>query len=1340
MLFALSGNQCAHPDCALPVTDRRTVLVAEVCHIHPRRPGNPVHPRWNPDLSEDELNDISNLILLCRHHHRIVDRTEAGLYSADQLKQWKDDHERKRLPPQHESYGHFPASLVDQAILADLQEIRNGRFLGDFQATQRCLQLGTALTKGDYLAGTPATRCRALAWCARLLAPESSLPKAKELLQSAQELDRGDEVTIAAAVIRSREEDYQHALASLARVESPMARSAALGIVARETSAQEAIQWASDAGLEVADFDEDGKTLLLAYSLESGDWKRAGTIATAVVCGGGDNPPSLDYLAALAHLLHTVPEEFRQAVRDQEIVVATGLPLASDNRALRYRRLARQHFRAAFITAQGLGCTASASLYEEYALWLELLDPECRLAARVELEMRIQKPAENIRIVPLAVKGEVEINLDEIDQAIRSEAARHGGATPATAAARLALATARGAPGAVADYIDLHRADFAGHVDQLILGTLEADALAQAGRVERARSRLNQLLEDGLPSAEADRLHESIAKAEGEDTTASAKRRFEETGSLTDLLDVVGALSAAGSNLEVCHYAELLFRRTQSLEHAETLARALAEAREDDRLAEFLDTHEALVAQSEVLKLCLCWSLFQRGSLAEAKDRLQSLVGSRDQNYRNLQVQLAIALGDWDSLSTFIESEYQARETRDRSELARAASLAIGLELPRAKALAFAAAAKADDDAGALAGLYVLAVQAGWDDDPVVGAWFSQAVALSGTDGPFQRISLPTLMTERPKWYRQRASLLEQVDRGEIPAFLAAETLNTSLSSLVLLPALANRSETDPRRRQAVPAYSGRRPQQVRYSPGGRTAFDPAALLTLALLDLLDEALDAFEVVYVPHSTLAWLFAEKQNASFHQPSRVREARWIRQLLARGRISRLDPTVKADRELAAQVGDELAALIAEAEATHSRNERRYVVRPFPVHHIASLMDQAVDLTGHCEVLSSCGALVDSLHQDGILLDEQHRAASWYLSRNEQPWPNQPRISRPATLYLDRLATTYFLHLNLLELLSESGFEVFVTSSTESEALELLAYEDLSVKVHELLERIRTALHTRIVAGQVRVGPSQAPERSDDRLTIHPSMELFNLGERCDTIISDDRFLNKYPHVSAGEQAVPIVSTVNLLDMLESAGGVTKEDRLKYRSLLRRFGFIFVPVEQEELSQHLLESRVEHGRIVETSGLRALRENLLLARMGCYLQLPEEEQWLADTMNAFVGTLKSFWLGDPDVSQVITRSDWVLAQMDFRGWTHRLPKGETDRTVEGARAEQVLGLLFPPADASLTVQEKYWEWVEDRLLGPIQTGEPTLYSWLTERLFLTVSRVAAEAAEELESGDE
>ena len=73
-----------------------------------------------------------------------------------------------------------------------------------------------------------------------------------------------------------------------------------------------------------------------------------------------------------------------------------------------------------------------------------------------------------------------------------------------------------------------------------------------------------------------------------------------------------------------------------------------------------------------------------------------------------------------------------------------------------------------------------------------------------------------------------------------------------------------------------ISAYSGKR-QSTLWDTRRSVGMDLTALFTLSFLNLLDKTLDAFEVVYVPHSTLGWMFEEKQKTAFHQPSRIRDA-------------------------------------------------------------------------------------------------------------------------------------------------------------------------------------------------------------------------------------------------------------------------------------------------------------------------------------------------------------------------------------------------------------------------------------------------------------------------------
>ncbi|MBI2887377.1 MAG: HNH endonuclease [Chloroflexi bacterium] len=98
-LFALSGNQCAFPECSEPMFDAGTgTILGEVCHIYAQSPGG---PRYNGGLSAEELHSIGNLILLCRAHHKIVDE-HPDKYSADHLRRIKAEHESRAAttPPQ----------------------------------------------------------------------------------------------------------------------------------------------------------------------------------------------------------------------------------------------------------------------------------------------------------------------------------------------------------------------------------------------------------------------------------------------------------------------------------------------------------------------------------------------------------------------------------------------------------------------------------------------------------------------------------------------------------------------------------------------------------------------------------------------------------------------------------------------------------------------------------------------------------------------------------------------------------------------------------------------------------------------------------------------------------------------------------------------------------------------------------------------------------------------------------------------------------------------------------------------------------------------------------------
>lgn len=89
-LFAVSGNQCAFPDCTAPlVVDN--IVTAEICHIEAQSAKG---PRYNSKQSDEDRHGFDNLILMCGDHHKVIDADEEK-YTVKKLIGMKTEHEAK---------------------------------------------------------------------------------------------------------------------------------------------------------------------------------------------------------------------------------------------------------------------------------------------------------------------------------------------------------------------------------------------------------------------------------------------------------------------------------------------------------------------------------------------------------------------------------------------------------------------------------------------------------------------------------------------------------------------------------------------------------------------------------------------------------------------------------------------------------------------------------------------------------------------------------------------------------------------------------------------------------------------------------------------------------------------------------------------------------------------------------------------------------------------------------------------------------------------------------------------------------------------------------------------
>lgn len=1220
------------------------------------------------------------------------------------------------------SYNNYSKELVNSEIERQLSVIRRARFLPGFSTSEEAIRLADKIQRGDFVVGSDNVKSNALAWCARFLSVGGNGSKSDELLNLARQLGCGIEIVVAEAFRVSATGALGDALSKLASIDSPVARSAAFIIVSNNSKDISAsIEWLTKSCLTFTDLDADGKVFFISKELELNHWNNALEFANALHGEDYQKAPFLFHLAAMSNLVQAIPDELKSLSLQQIPFEAHNFPLASNVASLKFRRTAQDFFNKCAFAARELGCVDAANIAEDYALWLELRDPEGQDSGRQKLQESMRDSAHSLRRLHLALQFGLKPDLGAVEQEIERQTAISGGKSQVAAMARFALAFTQENPKGVAAYIDRHRAQLLEYLEKKSVNIIEIEMLSRAGLPQRAEERLRELIDDGLTETEQHRLRRIIAESTGADQIEARRALFESSGQLTDLIILVDLLEGQNEWSQLCHFGALLCERTQALADIERFARALNESNHYGDLLTLLRKYPDFLSQSNSLQMLWSWSLYYEGSLAESACVLEKLNAKLDHpNNRALAVNLAITSGDWDALLPYVEHEWANRDQRDTAELIKTAQIAQIAGSPRAKELMYAAVAKGGNNAEVFAAAYFFAIRAGWEEETTVAEWLHNAAELSDDSGPMQKMTLKDLFDRAPEWNRREAGIWQQLNDGNIPIFGFAKLMNRSLIDTFLLPALANPSEPDLRKRALIPAYSGVR-QSIPCSYRV-VAMEATALLTLGTLGLLDTVCNAFERILIPHSTLGWLFEEKEKVSFHQPSRVKNSSKIRHLLATGVLKECTGRAEIDTDLAVEIGEELASLIAEAQTVDLGDGRqRLVIRSSPVHRIGSLMEEEVDLSPFYPYLCSCLAVVNKLKNKGQLTVIEERHARSYLTLNEKEWPDQPEISDNAVLYLDDLSVTYLQFAGVLEKLRSAGFEVYVSAQVITQLNALLGYEQLTSEVSRVIESIRATLAAGIKSGKVNVG--KIPQFDDEEETTpikhHPTFAIVHIAQGVEAIFVDDRFLNQHQNFDNGSGPSPVLTTLDLLNALYSMEVVTFEQLLDHRTKLRQYGYLFIPLTKEELDHCLTSAEIFDGQLVETAELKAIRENLLRIRMSRFLQLPKEASWLASTIQVFSHTLKAQW--HPDINEVTSRarSEWLLNLLDIRGWAHCYNGDSSLHIAEQGYGTQIMALFFLPSNIAVEVKEKYQEWIENRLLVKLQEEDPAIYSWMIKR---------------------
>lgn len=1206
----------------------------------------------------------------------------------------------------------YPQEIVIEKVEKQLSNIKQSRFLVGNLSAKKSQRLATKLMSGELVGCNDELKARALSWCARILVREQK-QEAVTILKQATRLSDTDDVKLAEAFLLSSEGDKNGALSILSKINTPQSNTASFHIVSHHSDFQSACDWLTQAELTFTDLDQDGKFSFLSHHLESGNWNVVYESITAITTNEYQQNPALYYLVAIANLSQAVPEEGKAYLLHQ-VPAFSDTPLADDIQSLQKRRTATENFLNCAAYADKLECEQSANHMKDYALWLSLKDPESQDDAIERLKRSLSHRQHRLRRIPLAMQFGLKVDLNAIDIEIEKSIARTGKVSPEVALARFAISL-RGTAKNIVSNITKFRHQFCDYVNKKCIDAIEIEALAKSGVPSQAFSRLDELVKEGIPKQEEQRLRNIINTFAGNDPTGELKTLYQETGMLTDLALLVEKLETDRNWEELAHFAELLFTKIHSCKNAICFATSLYHVNKVDELLAFLAEYPEFIKQSEVLVTLQASSLYMIGELAAARKILENIEKPVNKQWVNeVFMLIAIASGDWESLHGLIENEWRDREDRTVNSLMKTAQVAQSIQSTRTQALVESAVSKNKNDPYVFLSAYSIATHDGWEDSKLVNGWLQQAMELSTSEGPIKKYNTREVMEMQPDWAQQEEDTFAKLSNNEIPIILYANASNRSLVENLLLPMLANTAEKDVRKRSFIPSYSGARQRQ---ESGLETiesvAFDATALLNIGYLGLFDFVSRTFKQIIIPHSTMSWLFSEQQKVRFHQPSRIANAKELRRLIQNNELDVFSFDGVPDIELSNEVGIELGSMISVA-AENNRvdpNSQHLVVVSHPVHKVDSFLEENADLSKYDGLLCCCKSIVLKINAKALLNKSEFERAMSYLTLRKQESPVNIEVQEGATLYLDSVAVTYLRQVGVLDKLSSAGLKVFISSDKLQDSDALINFEHLVDKASTIIDKLRKDLAEGITNGKVKLGKQEClGDEGDSELLNHPAISAITLVDKVDAVFVDDRFFNK-------QLSSNIISTQELLQTLESRAVITLQQYCEYQIKLRNAALGFIPVTEKELSSALDTAMVENDKLVESTGLKAIRENILKAQMSQYLQCPEEGFWLANMLNIFIAQINNLWNKAASDTEAKAKSKWLIDFIDVRGWAHRFDYDTAIVFVTDYFIRYIMLLLLAPHGANAERKSTYWAWLEEVFLPKIE-GDSLLQSKLIE----------------------
>lgn len=1183
-----------------------------------------------------------------------------------------------------------------------------------------------------------AVKARALYWAARLHAFDAQhVPQARAYRRQLRELDPGYDSRIVDALILEHEGDAAGALRVLRDINTADGHSTLWSVLSRTQGKSAALAWIEgqpeheDEGF----FTGIGWQNVAVTLGEMGMWERAASILSAAQIHA-DEWPDLAFVEGVINAALLLPAESRSLALRMNIFYPQ-IQVVQGPDADQRRARAHSCFERAVRLLTKIGENKRAQGARHWILWLRLTDDklDVRKAAENEIREAMGDGRRAVDYLHVALAFAIEFDKGPLQRYLANRK-EMGGLEGQEIVTEVMLAEMTMTAREYAEFLERDEIRLSAQVPKSTLSGKRIEALLEDGQIARASHVLEERKNEFVNN-DYDRLKTMIIMREGGDARTKLEEIYSKTGDLLDLQNLAREVARSKDWRALHPLLVELFRRERSSHNARRLVECMQHDRKSGNasIATFLNDNPDLVKASDELKSAKAWACFYLGHLKDAREYNDQLLKGRNHPADLLlDTNLAIQSGDWERFPAIVEREWERRDSYDASMLLHLASLAAEADASadRAFELAKLAASKAPDNPSILMNAYSLAIQLGRDHDGDP-AWVARASELSTESGPVHRVDMRTLVEKMVPANRERERLIERsLLQGEVPLHMAADVLHMPLSRILLDLPKRNTEQTDGRRRVIIPIVSGAR-RIVGLHPAWAVGLDVTSMMVLGFLELLRMVLGAFGRIVLSPETMVLLLNERRRVRFHQPSRIKDAEEIRELVGKGQLKPWKATTQPPQWLVEEVGQDLAEMLEQARIDNSR-----VVHPGPIYQLRTFLEKQAELREYESLILSTTDLANLLLEAGKISHDLHRQAKMYLlahDKNQERASSTSRSVLDSPIYLDDLAVTYLQHAKLLSSVCRSGIDVRVHPSMSEEHSALVTASREGERLNEQIGEILSALREAIKTGKAVFLPRQD---ADDEKIGSLSHFLSDTGT-CDIICIDDRFMNRHGILTDKKgRNVPIMCTLDLIGHLENQGLVDTPTRQAALHKLREAGFGLIPVTLDELERFLRTANFDpDNNLIESAELRGIRQYLMRVRSLDMIQSPLEAPLLTQLRLTSILAIRRIWQDYAvTIDRAATLANWVWDNVSPSpvDWERAAQSGEDDSAVIQKYVSYMIPLFSPIGISNIDRHGAFVEWVERAVVAPLLPANNRLIDHLADSLKMEINKLVKRLSNE------